>query len=117
MQTSNSSGQEPGSDFIRLTVRAENPASRIQVAGPQGEPLLRIPATGQVRLSLKRGHIYLISHWVGSGEQHIREWYAEGDDPAHVQLPDDTTFITAQPLNADGQDAEAQDSRLLSCHG
>ena len=108
MDPSRNSGQTPRGESIRVTVRAENPASRIQVTDREGQPLLRVPATGQARLSLRGGVTYLISHWVGSGEQHVREWNLDWDGSSEIVLPDDTIFISAQPLpNSDGQDEEA----------
>src|SRR6266404_7803425 len=108
MNRSRHSGPNPHGESVRVTVRAENPASRIQVTDREGQPLLRVPATGQTRLTLQGGVTYLISHWVGSGEQHVREWNLNWDGPTEIVLPDDTIFISAQPLpNSDGQDEEA----------
>jgi hypothetical protein len=108
MQTSNTSEPNRRGDFIRVKVRAENPASRIQVTDAEGRYLLAVPATGQVRVNLRRGATYFISHWIGSGEQHVREWNAGRDAITDILLPDDTLFVSAQPLpNSDQQDAES----------
>jgi hypothetical protein len=73
-----------------------------------GRRLLREPATGSLNITLRKGVPYTISHWIGSGEQHRIEWSAGRAVNPNVFLPDDTQFLTAQPLpNSDKQDSES----------
>jgi hypothetical protein len=96
---------------ITVRIRAENPASRIQVITPEGARRPAEAGTGFVRDRWGPGKTYTIIHWIGSGLRFRMEWNSSTDPTGtsvSIELPD-TFFLSAVPLlNSDPQDQESQ---------